>query len=98
MIPKNRIPTHPGEILALDFLEPKEMSQASLARKLNIPTQRVNELVKGKRGITPETAILLGAFFHTTAEFWMNLQTGYDLAKAHRKMKAEHTLEKLEAS
>jgi addiction module HigA family antidote len=55
------------------------MSQSELSARLDIPLQRVNTIIKGKRSVTPETAILLARFFETTAEFWMNLQTQYDL-------------------
>ncbi len=79
MLPNNRTTTHPGEILLLEFLEPMEVSQSKLARHLGVPIQRVNELVKGKRGITPETAWLLSASLGTTPEFWMNLQVNYEL-------------------
>ena len=81
MIPKNRIPTHPGEILLEEFLMPLEVSQSALASHLKIPIQRINELVKGKRGVTTETAWLLASAFETTPDFWMNLQTQHDLAK-----------------
>jgi addiction module HigA family antidote len=82
MIPKHRIPTHPGEILAEEFLAPLEMTQTRLAEQLGIPVQRINEIVKGKRGVTADTAWLLAKAFDTTPEFWMNLQTQHDLAKA----------------
>lgn len=80
MIPENRIPTHPGEILLEEFLKPLGLSQVALAEHLGIPTQRVNEIVRGKRGITPETAWLLSQAFGTTPQFWLNLQMQYDLA------------------
>ena len=80
MIPKNRIPTHPGEILLEEFLVPLEIPQTRLAAHLAIPVQRVNELVNGKRGITPDTAWKLAGAFKTSPEFWMNLQAQYDLA------------------
>jgi len=79
MLAKNRISTHPGEVLQYEFLEPLEISQAELARHLGVTNQRINELVKGKRGVTPETAWLLAKAFNTTPEFWMNLQTNHDL-------------------
>ena len=82
-------PVHPGEILLEEFLKPHEMSQSDLAAKLKIPIQRVNTIVNGKRGITPETALLLARAFETTAEFWMNLQTSYDLWMARRAMNAD---------
>ena len=80
MIPENRIPTHPGEILLEEFLKPLELTQVELAKHLGIPTQRINEIVRGKRGITPETAWLLAQAFGTTPLFWLNLQTQFDLA------------------
>jgi len=86
MIPKNRIPSHPGEVLYEDFLVPKKISQVELARKMNVPIQRVNTLINGKRDMSPETAILLSRVLGTTPEFWMNLQTTRDLAVAQHNM------------
>ena len=80
MIPENRIPTHPGVVLEEEFLHPLGITQVALAKHLGIPSQRVNELIRGKRGVTPETAWLLAAAFGTTPQFWLNLQTNYDLA------------------
>jgi len=82
MLPKNRVPTHPGEILLRDFLEPAQISQVTLASHVGISVQRVNEIVRGKRGITSETAWLLSGAFGTTPEFWINLQAQHDLAKS----------------
>ena len=82
MIPENRIPTHPGEMLLQEFLVPLEIPQTKFAEKLSIPVQRINEIVNGKRGITPETAWLFADELGTTPQFWMNLQTNYDLARA----------------
>ncbi len=81
MIPKTRIPTHPGEILNEEFLKPLGISQVALAAHLGVPVQRINELVRGKRGITPDTAWLLAQALNTTPEFWLNLQMAFDLAK-----------------
>jgi antitoxin HigA-1 len=81
MLPKNRIPTHPGEILLEDFLKPLGVSQVALAEHLDIPVQRINELVRGKRGVTPETAWLLAGALGTTPEFWINLQANHDLVR-----------------
>jgi addiction module HigA family antidote len=81
MIPRNRTPTHPGEILRDEFLGELGIPQTELAAKLGIPVQRINEIVNGKRGITPDTAWLFSAAFGTTPEFWMNLQANYDLAR-----------------
>ena len=80
MLPENRIPTHPGEVLQEEFLKPLGLTQAALASHLGIPLQRVNEIVRGKRGVTPETAWLLAQAFDTTPEFWVTLQANYDLA------------------
>lgn len=82
MLPSNRIPTHPGEVLQEEFLTPLELTQVALAEHIGVPVQRVNELVRGKRGVTPETAWLLAQAFGTTPEFWINLQANYDLASA----------------
>lgn len=80
MIPENRIPTHPGEILLEEFLRPLGLTQIALAKHIGVSIQRVNDIVRGKRGITPETAWLLAQAFGTTPEFWLNLQMQYDLA------------------
>ena len=82
MIPENRIPTHPGVVLAREFLAPLGLSQVALAAHLGVPVQRVNELVRGKRGVTPETAWLLAQALDTTPEYWINLQTVHDLARS----------------
>jgi addiction module HigA family antidote len=82
MIPENRIPTHPGVILSQEFLIPLGISQVAFAAHLGVPVQRVNELVRGKRGVTPETAWLLSQALNTTPELWINLQAAYDLARS----------------
>ena len=82
MIPENRIPTHPGVILSQEFLDPLGITQVAFASHLGVPVQRINELVRGKRGVTPETAWLLSQALNTTPEFWINLQTAYDLARS----------------
>ena len=82
MIPKNLIPTHPGVILLEELLLAMEIPQTRLAEHLGIPVQWINELIKGKRGVTTETAWLLAGAFKTTPDFWMNLQTQHDLAKS----------------
>ncbi len=81
MLPDQRIPTHPGEILQEEFLNPLELTQVELARHLGVPVQRINELVRGKRGVTPQMAWLLSQAFDNSPEFWINLQSSYDLAK-----------------
>jgi len=83
MIPSHRVATHPGVILLKEFLEPLGLSQRALASHLGIPIQRVNEIIKGKRGISPDTAWLLSAAFNMSPEFWLNLQATHDLS-AHK--------------
>jgi len=91
MIPENRIPTHPGVILSQEFLVPLGISQVAFAAHLGVPVQRINELIRGKRGITPQTAWLLSQALNTTPEFWTNLQTAHDLAR-HRPAQAVERL------
>jgi addiction module HigA family antidote len=73
--------------LLKEFLEPLELTQVKLAKAINIPQNRINELVRGKRGITPETALLLAGYFKNSAEFWMNLQTAYDLTQVRAELR-----------
>ena len=80
MIPLNRTATHPGIILLKEFLEPLELTQKALAMHVGVPVQRVNEIIRGKRGITPETAWLLSEALNTSPEFWLNLQAVHDLS------------------
>ena len=87
MLPSNRIAIHPGEMLVEEFLKPSGLTQADLARALKIPLNRVNEIAKGKRGITAETAWLLSSYSKNSPEFWMNLQTAHDLSKAKARLK-----------
>jgi addiction module HigA family antidote len=86
MIPKHRKPTHPGDILLQEFLEPMGLSQVELARRMGVPVQRVNTLINGKRDVTAETAILLGRVLKMTPEFWMHLQDAYDLYEAQEHL------------
>ncbi|MBP5673744.1 MAG: HigA family addiction module antidote protein [Lentisphaeria bacterium] len=72
-------PVHPGEVLKFEFLDPLSLSQNELARQIGVPPRRINEIVHGKRAITPDTAIRLSKFFGTTAKFWLGLQAEYDL-------------------
>lgn len=82
MLPENRIPTHPGVMLVEEFLAPAGESQSAFAKRLGIPLQRVNEIVKGKRGVTADTAWKFALALGTTPQFWMNLQANRDLALA----------------
>lgn len=86
-IPTNRPATHPGEILRYDFLEPMGLTQKKLADAIRVPFQRVNEIVSGKRGLTPSTALRLSKFFGNSAGFWMNLQMRCDLQIAIEREK-----------
>jgi len=81
MIPSHRIATHPGVILLKEFIEPLGLTQKALAAHIGIPVQRVNEIVRGKRGVTPDTAWLLSEAFSTSPEFWLNLQANHDLSR-----------------
>lgn len=87
MLPENRIPTHPGEILQEEFLRPLGLTEAALAAHLGVPVKRIEEIVRGERCVTPETAWLLAQAFGTTPELWATLQTNYDLA-SHRPSRA----------
>ena len=78
-LPTNRPPTHPGELLLEEFLRPNRLSQAELARRLDVPLQRINLLANRKRGITPDTALRLARFFNTTPQFWLAGQLAWDL-------------------
>ena len=90
MLPKNRRPTTPGEILKYEFIEPLGLTQQQLAERLGITRVRVNEIISGKRAITPDTAIRLSRLFHTTVEFWMGLQTDVELWDAMKAGEREY--------
>ncbi len=83
-VPKFREPTHPGEMLLEEFLKPMDLTQRDLADGISVPYQRVNELVNGRRGVTPGTALRLAKYFGMTPDFWMNLQQRWDLYHARR--------------
>lgn len=91
MARKNAIlpPVHPGEILLEDLMQPLEISINRLARDLRVPVTRISEIVNCRRGISADTALRLGRYFVNTPEFWMNLQTAYDLEVAERESKRE---------
>jgi len=79
MTMKKLSPIHPGEILEDEFLKPMCISQYQLAKNISVPPIRINEIVHGKRSITADTALRLGKYFSISAQFWLNLQTRYDL-------------------
>jgi antitoxin HigA-1 len=83
-IPIHRSPTHPGEMLLEGFLQPMSLSQRELAAAIHVPYQRINEIVNGRCGMTPSTALRLGKFFGMSADFWMNLQLRWDLYFAQK--------------
>ena len=78
-VPTHRLPTHPGEMLLEEFLTPMGLTQRELAAAIHVPYQRVNEIINGRRGMTPSTALRLAKFFGMSASFWMNLQLRWDL-------------------
>ena len=84
-IPSDRTPTHPGEMLLEEFLLPMKITQRQLAEEIHVPYQRVNDLINGRRGITPSTALRLAKFFNMTPDFWMNLQARWDLYFVRKK-------------
>jgi antitoxin HigA-1 len=87
MKPKNLMrPIHPGEILREEFLVPLNMSAHALAMELKVPAPRINEIVRERRSITPSTALRLARYFGTTPDFWLNLQTAYDLKIAQQEI------------
>jgi addiction module HigA family antidote len=88
-VPTNRKPTHPGEMLLEEFLKPLSMTQRDLADGIHVPYQRVNELINGRRGLTPSTALRLAKFFGNSPAFWMNLQLRWDLYQAQRSEASE---------
>ena len=82
-------PIHPGEVLREEYLVPLDMTAHALAMALHVPAPRINEIVRQTRAITPDTALRLARFFNTTAQFWMNLQSAYDLRKAEQETAAQ---------
>lgn len=83
---KKMPPVHPGKILLEEFLEPMGISQYRLAKDMSVPPRRINEIVRRKRAITADTALRLGIFFDMSPQFWMNLQSRYELEKAEDKL------------
>ena len=93
-VPTSRTPTHPGEMLLEEFLNPMGLTQRELADNIRVPYQRVNDLVNGRRGITPSTALRLAKFFNMSADFWMNVQLRWDLYFAQQD--EDKVLEKIQ--
>lgn len=89
-LPRNRRPAHPGRVFLEDFLEPLGLSQKDAAERLHISYPRMNEIVNGKRAVTPDTALRLGRFTDTEPEFWLNLQQAVDLWDALHSEAAEN--------
>ncbi|SIQ20690.1 HigA family addiction module antitoxin [Aquipseudomonas alcaligenes] len=92
-------PVHPGEVLREEFLEPLGITPAALARALHVSAPTINDIVRERRGITADTAIRLGRYFDTSAQFWMNLQTEYALATTYAEAgeEIEHEVEPMRA-
>jgi len=84
-VPTHRIPTHPGEMLLEEFLKPMGITQRELSNSIDVPYQRINEVVNQKRGITPSTALRLAKYFGVSEDFWLNIQLRWDLFKARKK-------------
>ena len=81
-------PIHPGEILKEEFLKPNGITEYRLAKEIKVPPRRINEIIHGLRGVSADTALRLGKYFGTSAEFWMNLQTHYELEKQEEVLEA----------
>ena len=90
-------PVHPGETLLEDFMKPLGVSQSKLARELGVDPRRINEIVNGKRSITVDTALRLEKYFGTSAKFWINLQTSYDLRMADFDRELSQSLDKIDS-
>lgn len=84
-------PIHPGEVLLSEFLQPMQLSQYALAKAIGVPARRINEIVLGKRSVSPDTALRLSRYFGLSERFWLNLQTRYDL-----EMAKDHLADRLE--
>ena len=88
-VPTHRTPTHPGEMLLEEFLIPMGLTQQDLATAIHVPYQRINEIINGRRGMTPSTALRLEKFFGMSASFWLNLQLRWDLYFVQEREKKE---------
>ena len=92
-IPTNRTPTHPGEMLLEEFLNPMGLTQRELADAIHVPYQRINDIVNGRRGITPSSALRLAKYFNISPDFWMNVQLRWDMYFAQQnEMKVLDTI------
>ena len=89
---------HPGEILLTEFMEPLELTATRLAKELHIPAPRVNDVVRGKRGITADTALRLSRYFGNSAQFWIGLQSGHDLWVASKSRSLNRVRPRLQAA
>ena len=89
MMTKKMDPMHPGEILNEEFLRPMKISQYRLAKDISVPARRINEIVHSQRAISADTALRLGRFFGISAQFWLNLQSHYDLAVQEDRLGAK---------
>lgn len=89
MAGRHLAPVHPGEILLEEYLVPLKISQNRLGRDLGVPAQRINEIIRGRRALTVDTALRLAKYFKTTPQFWLNLQMHYDLEMARETLLAE---------
>jgi addiction module HigA family antidote len=94
-LPKNRAPIHPGEILLEEFLKPLGLTQVDLADRIGVSIVRVNEIVKGKRGVTPDTALRLAKCFSTSADVWLGLQQSWDLYEAQQSPETVKAIESI---
>lgn len=88
-LPTHRAPTHPGEYLRYEFIEPLDLTQVHVAKMLDVPLQRLNEVVRGKRGVTTDTALRLSRLLGTSPEFWISMQLAYDLYQAQHSEAAD---------
>ena len=95
-IPTHRRPTHPGEMLLEEFLIPMGLTQRELAEAIHVPYRRIQEIANGRRGVTPSTALRLGKFFSMSADFWMNLQSAYDLRKVEQSAQTRRAVREIE--
>ena len=100
MIKNNMRPIHPGEILREEFLEPLGMSANALSMALRVPAPRINEVIRERRGVSTDTALRLARFFSTTPQFWLNLQTSFDLKQTELEVgqKIEHEVHPIQVA